>query len=206
MLQLVSVSKQYKKSIILDSVSHTFDTGTTVVIGPSGAGKSTLLRLCATQERMSDGQIKWGDNPIYKNLKQFRRILGYAPQLVDLPEDISAYDFMLHIGALKNIKREQCVQQTKLLFERLGIRDSIYKLIGTYSGGMRRRLVLAQSLLGNPKCLIIDEPTAELDTHTATMVNDLIFEKSKHAVVIMTTHLQSSLKDYSYSSFEIPMR
>lgn len=206
MLQLVSVSKQYKKSIVLDSVSHTFDTGTTVVIGPSGAGKSTLLRLCATQEKISDGQIKWDGNPIYKNLKQFRRILGYAPQLVDLPEDISAYDFMLHIGALKNIKREQCVQQTKLLFERLGIRDSIYKLIGTYSGGMRRRLVLAQSLLGNPKCLIIDEPTAELDTHTATMVNDLILEKSKHAVVIMTTHLQSSLKDYSYSSFEIPMR
>ncbi len=203
MLDLKSISKAYKKQTILADINHSFENGVTVMTGKSGAGKSTLLRLCASAEKPSTGDVLWNGVSIVKKPKPFRQILGYAPQQIDFPDDISALDFLRHIGALKGISNKDATAQGLSILERLGLKPDAEKRIQMYSGGMRRRLGLAQAFLGTPQCLILDEPTAELDPVTAKTVHDLIFEAGRSAVVIMTTHLEGSMSDYDYTSFHI---
>lgn len=203
MLQLINLSKRYKKQTVFQDLSAEFNKGVTVLTGPSGVGKTTLLRLCATVEQPSSGEVRLNGQDIRKNKRQFRSSLGYAPQIVDFPEDLSAMEFMLHIGALKGLKTALARQQSLALFERVGLASDRDKHIRSFSGGMRRRLGLSQAFLGEPECLIIDEPTAELDPETAARIHDLIFETSENAVVIMTTHLETSLKDHDYQNLHL---
>ena len=203
MLKLDQVSKRYKKQIVFQDLSAAFPIGVTILTGPSGVGKSTLLRLCASVEKPNSGAILWNDQSLAKVKRSFRSVLGYAPQIVDFPEDLTALEFMTHIGALKGLRYKEAKLQTETLLARLNLLPDIDKQIRGFSGGMRRRLGLAQAFLGRPECLIIDEPTAELDSETAGLVHDLIFEAGQSAVIIMTTHLQSSLTDYSYQSLHL---
>ena len=203
MLDLKAISKAYKKQAVLASINHIFENGVTVMTGKSGAGKSTLLRLCASAEKPSSGDVMWNGVSILKKPKTFRQVLGYAPQLIDFPEDISALDFLRHVGALKGLPGKQATAQGMSILERLELHPDANKRIQMFSGGMRRRLGLAQAFLGSPQCLILDEPTAELDPVTAKNVHDLIFEAGAKAVVIMTTHLEGSMQGYDYEPFHI---
>ena len=206
MLSLENVSKHYKKAVIFEDLNTVFDVGVHLVLGESGAGKSTLLRLCATQEKASSGEITWNGKSLTKNLRAYRQILGYAPQKIDFPEDLTGLDFMVHMGALKGISYKETKAQSTTLLSRLGVGDAANKPIAAWSGGMCRRLGLAQAFLGKPQCLVIDEPTAELDSVTAASVNELIFESAQDCVVIMTTHLEHALSDYRYKTLTIEKR
>lgn len=188
MLALTSVSKKYGKRIILDSVTQTFETGVSLLVGPSGAGKSTLLRLCATAEKPSGGSLSWNSSQLPGARKAMRKALGYAPQLVDLPDDLTGFEFMRHMASLKGLG-QGAGDQARVLMNELGLEASIDLPIAVYSGGMRRRLVFAQSLLGEPKLLALDEPTAELDSETANIVAEMISRAAQTAVVLVTTHL-----------------
>ena len=203
MLELNGVSKSYRKQTILSDINHNFETGVTVMTGKSGAGKSTLLRLCASAEKPSSGNIAWNGDSILKAPRPFRKTLGYAPQQIDFPSDISALDFMRHVGALKGMSYKDASTQGLSILSRLELGADAEKRISMYSGGMRRRLGLSQAFLGAPQCLILDEPTAELDPETAKLVHDFIFELGQKTVVIMTTHLHGSMQDYDDSSFHI---
>ena len=203
MLDLNNISQAYGRKTILADLTHSFSHGVTVITGPSGAGKTTLLRICATVEKPKSGTITWNGDPVRKVLRQFRTGLGYAPQRIDFPEDISAMDFLLHMAALKNIKRSDAVVQASALLSRLGLGSDANGRISTYSGGMRRRLGLAQACLGAPKLLIFDEPTAELDPITAGHIHDLIFELAETSVVLMTTHLTDGLAGRDISELHI---
>jgi len=203
MLNLTGISQAYGRKSVLSDLSHVFEDGVTVITGPSGAGKTTLLRICATVETPKSGSLTWDGEPVYKNLRKFRHVLGYAPQRIDFPEDISATDFLLHIAALKNLRRSEARGQASALMERLGLGRDAESRISTYSGGMRRRLGLAQACLGDPKVLIFDEPTAELDTLTAGKIHELIFELAETSVVLMTTHLTDGLKGRDYAELHI---
>lgn len=203
MLSLKNISQSYGKKPVLDDVSHDFEQGVTVITGPSGAGKTTLLRVCATVEKPKAGTLHWNEKLVRKNMRAFRADLGYAPQRIDFPEDISAMDFLLHMGALKNIHRSEVATQASTLLNRLGLGRDAEGRIATYSGGMRRRLGLAQACLGAPKILIFDEPTAELDPVTAGHIHDLIFELSQRSVVLMTTHLPDGLQGRDISELHI---
>ncbi|MEL6687030.1 MAG: ATP-binding cassette domain-containing protein [Pseudomonadota bacterium] len=202
MLDLKDVSKKYGRTIILNDITSRFEPGVTVITGPSGVGKSTLLRLCATVEKQSSGVIEWQGSPLRKS-PAFRRALGYAPQRIDFPEDLSAIDFMLHVAALKRLPLGSAKAQCLSILDRLGLSRDANKPIATWSGGMRRRLGVAQAFLGSPEVLIFDEPTAELDSDSAQHVNALIFEAAEHAVVLMTTHLESHLSDYDYQTLRL---
>lgn len=188
MLTLTGVSKKYGKRVILDNVTQTFETGVSLLVGSSGAGKSTLLRLCATAEQPSHGTLSWNSSPLPGARKAMRKELGYAPQLVDLPNDLTGFEFMRHIASLKGLGRG-AGDQARVLLSELGLEASIDLPIAVYSGGMRRRLIFAQSLLGTPKLLALDEPTAELDNETAKIVARIISRAAQTAVVIVTTHL-----------------
>jgi len=203
MLDLKSVTKTYKKQTVFRDLSKTYGPGVTILTGPSGVGKSTLLRLCASVEKPSNGDVLWNGQNIQKSKGGFRKILGYAPQIIDFPEDLTAADFMLHIGALKGLSAKAALAQSEDLLEKLGLINDLHKPIGNYSGGMRRRLGLAQAFLGSPKCLVIDEPTAELDSQTADKVHQLIFGCAAQATIIMTTHLEQSLSGYDFQKHEM---
>jgi ABC-type multidrug transport system ATPase subunit len=190
---LKDIVKRYGERVVLDGVSHCFSPGLTLLTGPSGAGKSTLLRLAATAEGPSAGQIAWNGASLPGATKALRRRLGYAPQAADLPDDLTAREFALHIAALKGLDRRQADAQFSAITEAIGLHADINGRIATFSGGMRRRLIFAQALLGDPHILALDEPTAELDPETAGRVCALILERAATAIVIMTTHLAGDL-------------
>lgn len=193
MLTLKQVSKSYGKRDILHDVNHEFHPGLNLLIGPSGAGKSTLLRLCATVEQPSSGEIIWNGTAYPKIKRKLRAKLGYAPQIVDLPLDVTGMEFLMHVAALKGLGRQAKTQAQEILHQ-LGLTaDADQRIIG-WSGGMRRRLILAQALLGAPELLALDEPTAELDSETAERVAQLIAHVATTATVLLTTHLSEHFK------------
>ncbi|MFO1018423.1 MAG: ATP-binding cassette domain-containing protein [Hyphomonadaceae bacterium] len=191
-LELKAVGKAYGRKRVLQDVSLTLEPGLTLLVGPSGAGKSTLLRLIATAERPSKGAITWSGPG------GLRRALGYAPQAVDLPEDLTAREFAMHIAALKGLRPGQADKQFGAITDAIGLHADINNRIASFSGGMRRRLIFAQALLGEPRILALDEPTAELDADTARKLGALIVERARAgAIVVMTTHLADELAPHA---------
>ena len=196
-LQLHGNIESYGRKRVLADVSAEFATGLTLLTGPSGAGKSTLLRLIATAERPCGGTISWNDAALPGARTALRRKLGYAPQAVDLPDDLTAREFALHIAALKGLDQRAADRQFGTITEAVGLHDAINDRIATFSGGMRRRLIFAQALLGTPRLLALDEPTAELDSETARRLGGLILEQARTAAVVMTTHLADELAPHA---------
>lgn len=192
-LELKSVSKRYGKKLVLDGVSHVFQPGLTLLTGPSGAGKSTLLRLCATAERPNSGEMLWEGQRLPGGRSKLRRALGYAPQAVDLPDELTAREFGLHIAALKGLKAGEADRQFTAIADAVGLHADLNNRIAGFSGGMRRRLVFVQALLGSPRLLCLDEPTAELDVESRERVGALIARAAQTAAVIMTTHLNDAV-------------
>lgn len=199
MLQLENVTKKYGRRPVLAPTNIRIDRGLTLLTGPSGGGKSTLLRLIATAEPASSGEISWDGLSPRRSRPAIRKLLGYAPQAVDLPEDLTAREFALHIAALKGLDLRQADRQFIAISEAIGIHSDIGNRISTFSGGMRRRLIFAQALLGNPKLLVLDEPTSELDAQTAGRLVALLFERSKQAIVIMTSHILDGVREHAAS-------
>lgn len=194
-LQLAGVGKAYGRKRVLEDVSLTFEPGLTLLVGPSGAGKSTLLRLIATAERPDRGSMLWNGR---SSPAALRRTLGYAPQAVDLPEDLTAREFATHVAALKGLELGQADAQFGAITDAIGLHADINNRIASFSGGMRRRLVFAQALLGEPRVLALDEPTAELDGETARKLGDLIVERARAgAIVVVTTHLADELAPHA---------
>jgi len=192
-LALEGVGKRYRRKAVLTEVTYRFAPGLTLLTGPSGAGKSTLLRLIATAEKPNAGRIAWDGAALPGARGALRRTLGYAPQAVDLPEDLTAREFAMHIAALKGLDLAAADRQFGAITDRIGLHPDINNRISTFSGGMRRRLIFAQAMLGEPRLLALDEPTAELDRETAGKLGELILERAAEAIVIMTTHLADDL-------------
>jgi ABC-type multidrug transport system ATPase subunit len=192
-LELHKVGKRYRAKSVLEDVTLTFGPGLALLVGPSGAGKSTLLRIIATAEKPSSGRMLWDGKPLPAACSELRRSLGYAPQAVDLPEDLTAREFALHIAALKGLELGAADRQFLAIADAIGLNADVDSRISTFSGGMRRRLIFAQAMLGAPRLLALDEPTAELDPETAGLVSALILERARSAIVIMTTHLAEDL-------------
>lgn len=204
-LELQDISKKYRSKRVLDRIDHVFEPGLTLLTGPSGAGKSTLLRIIATAEKPTSGRLAWNGEALPGGKQALRRSLGYAPQLVDLPEDLTAREFAMHIASLKGLELSAADQQFAAITDAIGLHADINNRISTFSGGMRRRLVFAQAMLGRPQLLILDEPTAELDRETAKRVGDAILERAATAIVIMTTHLADELASQAKAELRIDL-
>ncbi|MFC3711852.1 ATP-binding cassette domain-containing protein [Sphingoaurantiacus capsulatus] len=203
MLELEGVTKRYGRKVVLDGISATFPTGLTLLVGPSGAGKSTLLRLLATAEKPNRGRMSWAGEPLPKARTMLRRTLGYAPQAVDLPDDLTAREFALHMASLKGLDLAAADRQFLAITDAIGLHADANSRIATFSGGMRRRLIFAQALLGAPRLLALDEPTAELDSETARRVGALIVEAARTATVVMTTHLADELAPLAVATLRV---
>lgn len=190
-LEVTGVAKQYKRGRVkaLDSVSLTFTPGIYGLLGPNGAGKSTLLNILTGSLRADAGQVRWNGTEIAKIPLDYRKILGYAPQHQGLYEEFTANRFLWYLAALKGIPKKEAAKEIQEVLQVVGLSDQQNRRLGTFSGGMKQRILIAQALLGNPQLLILDEPTAGLDPQERIHIRNFISRISANRIVILATHV-----------------
>ncbi len=196
-LELIDLTKKYANFIALDHLSITFTPGIYGILGANGAGKSTLMNLLTDNISRTDGQILFDGIDILKLGKDFRRVLGYMPQQQGLYEHMTAQTFLYYMAELKGISKKRAAQEIDDLLEITNLSHVRHKKLGGYSGGMKQRVLLAQALLGNPKVVILDEPTAGLDPKERIRVRNFISSMSRNRIILLATHIVSDIESIS---------
>ncbi len=196
-LRIQNLSKRYPNGTqALQDVTLTIPPGMFGLLGPNGAGKSTLMRTLATLQEADSGSAFLGEVDVLKDKDAVRRVLGYLPQDFGLYPKVTAEDLLNHLATLKGIssarERKQVVDA---LLHQTNLHHARRKQLGGFSGGMRQRFGIAQALLGNPKLLIVDEPTAGLDPEERVRFHNLLSEIGQDVIVILSTHIVSDVRD-----------
>ena len=191
-LRIVHLTKKYGEKVALRDFTYTFIPGIYGILGANGAGKSTLMNLITDNVKRNEGQILWNGTDILKLGKSFRAKLGYMPQQQGMYNDFSARAFLRYMAQIKEIK--QADEQIEQLLDVVNLREDAHKKVGVFSGGMRQRVLLAQALLGDPKILILDEPTAGLDPRERLRLRQYISDLAQDRIVFLTTHIVSDIE------------
>jgi ABC-2 type transport system ATP-binding protein len=196
-LRIDGLSKTYSNGVrALQDVSLTIPTGMFGLLGPNGAGKSTLMRTIATLQEADAGSILLGDLDVLRRKDDVRRVLGYLPQEFGVYPRVSAEALLDHFAILKGIQdRKQRREIVGALLRRTNLYEVRKQNLGTFSGGMRQRFGIAQALLGNPKLIIVDEPTAGLDPGERVRFHNLLAEIGENVIVILSTHIVEDVSD-----------
>ncbi|MFK7814451.1 MAG: ABC transporter ATP-binding protein [Maribacter sp.] len=193
-LEIQNVSKRYNKNKYgLQGFSLTIEKGILGLLGPNGAGKSTLMKMIATVSKPTDGLILLNKNNIVKDPNYIRKQLGFLPQDFGVYPNLNAFEFLEYIGAMKGVGGSTLKQRIGLLLEGLNLMDTAKKPIGTYSGGMKQRIGIAQALLNQPKIVIFDEPTVGLDPEERVRFRNLISDLANDSIVILSSHIVSDI-------------
>ena len=196
-LNINNISKTYPNGVqALKNVSIEIGNGIFGLLGPNGAGKSTLMRTIAALQDADSGTILLGDVDVEKNKQGLREMLGYLPQEFGVYPKVSAIDLLDHMAVMKGItdaKRRK--EQVDSLLYQVNLWESKDQKLGTFSGGMKQRFGIAQALLGNPKIIIVDEPTAGLDPMQRNRFHNLLSEIGENVVVILSTHIVDDVSD-----------
>lgn len=188
-----NLSKNYGKKAALEKVSLTIPSGMYGLLGRNGAGKTSLMRILATLSVPSGGEISMNGIPI-KETEKIREIVGYLPQDFSFYRNMSVYDAMDYLGLLSNIPDKIRKERISELLEQVNLKADMRTKIKALSGGMKRRLGIAQALLHNPQILIVDEPTAGLDPEERIRFRNLLSEFAEDRIVILSTHISSDLE------------
>jgi ABC-type multidrug transport system ATPase subunit len=190
-LRIEHLSKTYPNGVrALDDVSLTIPLGMYGLLGPNGAGKSTLMRTLATLQEPDAGQAFLGDIDVLRQKVEVRKTLGYLPQDFGVYPRISAQDMLDHLALLKGyVQRKERKELVDALLERVNLQKVRKKALTSFSGGMRQRFGIAQALIGNPRLLIVDEPTAGLDPGERNRFYNLLSEVGENVIVILSTHI-----------------
>lgn len=194
MLELKEISKKYGEKVALECVSLQLSDGVYGLLGPNGAGKSTLMNIITENIKPTAGEVCWNGEPIKKLGEKYRRILGYAPQQQGLYETFSGRRFLSYIGTLKEIPRKEMAEEINRVADYVNLTDVLDRRIGTYSGGMKQRLLIAQAIMGDPKLIIMDEPTAGLDPKERVRIREKIKELSEGRIILVATHVVSDIE------------
>lgn len=190
-LSIRDLNKTYPNGVhALKNVSLDVPTGMFGLLGPNGAGKSSLMRTIATLQQADTGTITMGEIDVLNQKEQVRKVLGYLPQEFGLYPRVNAEMLLDHFARLKGItNNSERSNVVKALLERTNLWEHRKKNLGGYSGGMKQRFGIAQALLGNPKLIIVDEPTAGLDPTERNRFHNLLSEISENVIVILSTHI-----------------
>lgn len=196
-LKIENLSKTYANGVkALNNVSLTMSNGMFGLLGPNGAGKSSLMRTLATLQEPTSGTIFFNDIDIIDNPQEIRNHLGYLPQEFDVYPKISAYELLDHIAVLKGIENKKDRRnQVDALLQQTNLHQHRKKHVHTFSGGMRQRFGIAQALLGSPKLIIVDEPTAGLDPEERNRFHNLLSEIGENVIVLLSTHIVEDVRD-----------
>ncbi|KQV88585.1 multidrug ABC transporter ATP-binding protein [Massilia sp. Root351] len=196
-LRIRNLSKTYANGVVaLDNISLTIPAGMFGLLGPNGAGKSTLMRTLATLQECDSGSVFLGELDVLDEKDEIRRLLGYLPQDFGVYPKVSAYEMLDHFAVLKGLSnRARRREVVDGLLQQTNLFEVRHQKLGTYSGGMRQRFGIAQALLGDPKLIIVDEPTAGLDPQERVRFHNLLSDIGEDRTVILSTHIVSDVAD-----------
>ncbi|MGN1204896.1 MAG: ABC transporter ATP-binding protein [Lachnospiraceae bacterium] len=199
-LQMVNLTKRFGDFKAVDDMNIRITNGVYGLLGVNGAGKTTLMRMICTLLTPTSGKILCDGKDIQKMEGEYRNLLGYLPQEFGFYPEFTVKDYLLYIASLKGIRPVVAKKRVKELLTQVGLTKAANKKMKKLSGGMKRRVGIAQAILNNPKILILDEPTAGLDPTERVRFRNLISELSEERIVILSTHIVS---DVEYIANEI---
>lgn len=193
-LVIKNLTKRYGEKLALDGFSYSFTPGIYGILGANGAGKTTLMNLITDNVKRDEGEILWDGKEILSLGAAYRALLGYMPQQQGMYPDFSAREFLLYMAELKGLPRKAAEVQIGELLRVTGLSDVAHRRLGGFSGGMKQRVLLCQALLGDPKILILDEPSAGLDPKERLRIRNHIAELAEDRIVFLTTHIVSDIE------------
>jgi ABC-2 type transport system ATP-binding protein len=196
-LRIRDVSKTYPNGVqALKRVHLTIPRGMYGLLGPNGAGKSTLMRILATLQEPDEGSIRLGETDVLNEKDEVRRTLGYLPQEFGVYPKVTAEELLDHFALLKGIaERRGRREVVEALLRQVNLWEVRKQRLGGYSGGMKQRFGVAVALLGNPKLMIVDEPTAGLDPAERVRFLNLLAELGENSVVLLSTHIVEDVSE-----------
>ena len=201
-LRIENLTKAYGKKVALKDFSATLSNGIYGRLGPNGAGKSTMMKIITENLSADKGQILVDGVPSDEMGTAYRTLLGYMPQQQGMYPHFTARRFLYYIAGLKGMSKAESAEEIERVAAMVNMTEHLDKRLGTYSGGMKQRILIAQAVLGSPKILILDEPTAGLDPKERIRIRNLISQISLDRIVILATHVVS---DVEYIAKEIIM-
>lgn len=191
-LEILHLSKQYGKVRGLDDITIRLSDGIYGLLGPNGAGKTTLIKAISGLTKYTEGSILYNEKDIHLLDAEYRDLLGYMPQQQRIDSQYTVYSFLRYISALKGIRKPD--ERINHLLDRLHLQEYKSRPLSSLSGGMIQRVLIAQSLLNNPKILLLDEPTAGLDPVERRNLREVISSISRNRIVLLATHMMSDVE------------
>lgn len=199
-LKMEGVTKEFHGFTAVDQVSCTMKNGVYGLLGVNGAGKTTLMRMLCTLLKPTDGKITCDGQDIFEMDGEYRKRLGYLPQEFGFYPDFTVQDYLMYIASIKGLRQAVAKKRVKELLQRVGLAKVVHKKMKKLSGGMKRRVGIAQAMLNDPEILILDEPTAGLDPNERIRFRNLLSGLSQDRLVLLSTHIVS---DVEYIANEI---
>ena len=188
------IYKSYGKTKALQGFSAELEPGIYALLGPNGSGKSTLMNILTDNLKRDSGTILFDGEEILKMGVRFREKLGFMPQYPGMYGNFTAEKFLWYMASLKDIKKEDAMEQIPKILEEVELSEVAHHKISSFSGGMKQRLALAQAVLGDPKVLVLDEPTAGLDPKQRIAIRNYISRIAFDKIVIIATHVVSDIE------------
>lgn len=202
-LEMINVTKSYKHKNANENINLVLESGVYGLLGPNGAGKSTLMKQIVTVTSPTNGKILYNGKDINTLDCEYRAVVGYLPQDFDAYKNFKARDFLMYMAALKGMDKKTSEKRVDELLKLVGLSEVSNKLVSKFSGGMKRRVGIAQALLNNPKVLILDEPTAGLDPQERTRFRNLLSQIGRDTIVILSTHIISDIESVAKETIMI---
>lgn len=194
-LKLEHISKEYKNTTALDDFSMTFSEEIYGLLGLNGAGKSTLMKLITRNIKPTAGEIYLDGTDIHTLKREYQRLIGYMPQQQAIYPFYTGRMFLAYMGLLKGVEKKVLNDEIEKYASKVNLLDVLDRKVGTYSGGMKQRLLIAQAFLGDSKIIIFDEPTAGLDPKERIHVRNLIHDNSAGKIILIATHVVQDIED-----------
>lgn len=194
MLKVENISKIFGKTRAVNKITINFKPGIYGLIGPNGAGKSSLINMLTTSIKPTHGSILFEDQDIKTQSKYYRSLIGYMPQNQQGYKEFSGLSFLYYMANLKGVPKDEAKVQIDKLVTQVGLVNSIQRKLKTYSGGMLQRVMFAQALLGDPKIVILDEPTAGLDPFERIKLRNYISQVAEGRIVLIATHVMQDIE------------
>ena len=193
-LKIKGLTKDFKDFRAVDHVSCSMGQGVYGLLGVNGAGKTTLMRMICTLLKPTEGSVTWNGKDIFKMDASYRKVLGYLPQDFGFYPDFTVQDYMMYISSIKGLRPMTAKKRTETLLDQVGLRKMKKRKRRNLSGGMQRRVGIAQAMLNDPQILILDEPTAGLDPNERIRFRNLISELAEDRLVLLSTHIVSDVE------------
>ncbi len=194
-LSLEHISKSFRNKKVLHDITCDFSCGITALLGQNGAGKSTLMHIMSTLLRPDDGRVLCDGTDVQKDKREYLAKIAIQFQNQPMYKNYTAEEYLQFCGALKELPKKQTASEAAQLLKGFGLEDSRKKKIKTFSGGMRQRLALCGTFLGNPEILFLDEPSAGLDIYEREELKNLLCSMKKERMIIISTHIVSDVEN-----------